>query len=122
MRSQNAPLGRYLLAFRNAEGRKIALAVVLAVCLSLTQGIGLALLLPLLRLVGFSASGASASVAYYAAAAFAFVGIPRTLASVLAVYDNIMTQVLHSLAEQSQLFDPAGLRNQAASGALQRNC
>jgi len=92
LRSREAPLWHYLSAFRNAEGNKVALATVLAVCLSLTQGIGLILLLPLLQLVGFTTSqGASASIAYYAAAAFALVGLPLTLATVLAVYVVIMT-------------------------------
>jgi len=92
LRSRDSPLWHYLSAFRNAEGKKVALAIVLAMCLSLTQGIGLLLLLPLLQLVGFSTSqGASASIAYYAAAAFALAGLPLTLATVLAVYVVIMT-------------------------------
>jgi ATP-binding cassette subfamily C protein len=91
LRSRNAPLWHYLSSFRDAEGNKVALAIVLAVCLSFTQGIGLLLLLPLLQLVGLSTSGAPAGVAYYAAAAFAFVGLPLTLATVLAVYVVIMT-------------------------------
>lgn len=92
LRSRDTPLWRYLSSLWNAEGHKVALSIVLAVCLSLTQGIGLVLLLPLLQLVGLSTlQGASADVAYYAAAAFAFVGLPLTLASVLAVYVVIMT-------------------------------
>jgi ATP-binding cassette subfamily C protein len=61
--------------------------------MSFTQGISLLLLLPLLQLVGFSSAsqGASASIVYYAAVAFALLGLPLTLASVLAVYVAIMT-------------------------------
>lgn len=92
LRSRNAPLWRYLSDFRNAEGNKVGLAIVLAVCLSLTQGIGLILLLPLLQLVGFAgAQGVSSSIAYYIGAAFAFVGVPLSLTTVLALYVVIMT-------------------------------
>jgi ATP-binding cassette subfamily C protein len=88
----NGPLWRYLSALRKDGGARVALAIVLAVCLSLTQGIGLLLLLPLLQLIGFNTGqGASSSVARYASAAFAFIGLPLTLVTVLGVYVVIMT-------------------------------
>ena len=91
-RAQNGGLLSYLSALWADEGAKVALAIALAACLSLTQGIGLLLLLPLLQLVGFTtAQGASAGVAHYASAAFAVIGLPLTLVSVLGVYVVIMT-------------------------------
>jgi len=92
VRVQNSTLWGYLSALWKDEGAKVALATALAACLSLTQGVGLLLLLPLLQLVGFNTQqGASANVAYYASAAFASVGMPLTLVTVLGVYVVIMT-------------------------------
>jgi len=92
VRVQNGGLWSYLSALRNDEGAKVALAIALGACLSLTQGIGLLLLLPLLQLVGFNTGqGATAGVAHYASAAFAVIGLPLTLATVLGVYVVIMT-------------------------------
>jgi ATP-binding cassette subfamily C protein len=92
VRVQNGGLWSYLSALWRDEGAKVALATALGACLSLTQGVGLLLLLPLLQLVGFNAQqGASAGAAQYATAAFAFVGLPLTLATVLGVYVVIMT-------------------------------
>jgi ATP-binding cassette, subfamily C, bacterial len=92
VRVQNGALWRYVSALRNDEGAKVALAIALGACLSFTQGVGLLLLLPLLQLVGFTtAQGASAGVAHYAAAAFAVLGLPLTLVTVLGVYVVIMT-------------------------------
>jgi len=92
VRVQNGPLWRYLSTLVEGRAAKVALAVVLAVCLSLTQGIGLLLLLPLLQLIGLNmGQGTSSSVGRYASAAFAFVGLPLTLATVLGVYVVIMT-------------------------------
>jgi len=82
----------YLSALWHDEGAKVALATALGACLSVTQGVGLLLLLPLLQLVGFNAGqGATAGVAHYALAAFAFLRLPLTLVSVLGVYVVIMT-------------------------------
>ena len=92
VRIQNGLLWRYLSALLKDGRARVALAIVLAVCLSLTQGIGLLLLLPLLQLIGFNTGqGASSSAAHYASAAFAFVGLPLTLVTVLGVYVVIMT-------------------------------
>jgi len=92
VRVQNGGLWSYLSALWHDEGAKVALATALAACLSLTQGVGLLLLLPLLQLVGFTtAQGATAGVAHYASAAFAFLRLPLTLVSVLGVYVVIMT-------------------------------
>jgi hypothetical protein len=56
-------LSNYLSALWHDEGAKVALATAVAACLSLTQGVGLLLLLPLLQLVGFNTQqGASAGV------------------------------------------------------------
>ena len=89
---QDGDLWSYLSALWNDEGAKVALATALAACLSLTQGVGLLLLLPLLQLVGFNTGQeASTSVTHYASTAFAFIGLPLTLVTVLGVYVVIMT-------------------------------
>ncbi len=65
VRVQNGGLWNYLSALWNDEGAKVALAVALGACLSVTLGIGLLLLLPLLQLVGFNTGqGATAGVAH----------------------------------------------------------
>jgi ATP-binding cassette subfamily C protein len=92
VRAQSGGFWGYLSALWNDEGTKVALATALGACLSVTQGIGLLLLLPLLQLVGFNTGqGATAGVAHYASTAFAFIGLPLTLVSVLGVYVVIMT-------------------------------
>ena len=71
VRAQSGGFWGYLSALWNDEGTKVALATALGACLSVTQGIGLLLLLPLLQLVGFNTGqGATAGVAHYASTAF----------------------------------------------------
>ncbi|MGH9658724.1 MAG: ABC transporter ATP-binding protein, partial [Bryobacteraceae bacterium] len=66
---------------------KMALAALVMLSLSLTEGFGLLLLVPLLQLVGVEAQGAAASrVDDGLAATFSWLGVPRTLGVVLAVY------------------------------------
>lgn len=75
---------------------KTALAVGLMVCLGLTEGIGLLMLVPLLQLVGLDVQqGAMGHLARFLASGFAALGLRPTLLSVLGVYVLIIS--LHGL-------------------------
>jgi len=71
---------------------KIALALALMVCLSLTEGIGLLLLLPLMQLVGLDIQGGSAGgLVEFVASVFAAIGVRPTLLAVLGLYVLIIS-------------------------------
>jgi ATP-binding cassette subfamily C protein len=77
-------------------------------CVSLTEGIGLLLLVPLLELVGVSVErGGIGRLADSVAAAFAIVGFRPTLASVLGVYVLIVSG--RALLQRSQAIGTAAL-------------
>jgi ATP-binding cassette, subfamily C, bacterial len=66
---------------------RLALAMVLAVLGALTEGVGLLILVPLLHLIGIDVQqGSVGHVANSMAAAFAWVGLPVNLTSVLVLY------------------------------------
>lgn len=70
-----------------ASPRKIALTAIVMLSLSLTEGMGLLLLVPLLQLVGVDAAGASGSRASLGlSAAFSWAGLRPTLGAVLGIY------------------------------------
>lgn len=80
---------------------RVALAVGLMVGLGLTEGVGLLMLVPLLGLVGLDVEqGAMGRIAQLLRSAFAIVGLPQTLLSVLNVYVLIVS--LHGLLSRWQ--------------------
>jgi len=71
--------------------RRLTLALTLTAASSLTEGIGLLILVPLLHLIGIDVQQGSVSrVARSVATAFAFLGLPLNLMSVLVLYVALM--------------------------------
>lgn len=82
----------YLRALVSLMPRKAGLALGVMVCLSLTEGIGLLMLVPLLQLVGLDVQrGSLGRLAELVAHVFATLGLRPTLAAVLAAYVLIVS-------------------------------
>jgi ATP-binding cassette subfamily C protein len=92
-------LRKYLVTLINVMSWKVALAVGLMVCLGLTEGISLLMLVPLLQLVGLDVQhGTLGQLAEFISSIFATIGIRPTLITVLGVYVFIVT--IHSLIKR----------------------
>jgi len=82
----------YISTLGCAMPRKVAVALTLMVSLSLMEGIGLLMLVPLLGLAGLDVSqGDLGGVARFTSSAFRFAGIHPTLITVLVVYVLIVS-------------------------------
>ncbi len=80
-------LRSYLSTLVHIASWKAALAVGLMVCLSLTEGVGIVMLVPLLHLVGLDVQqGALGRIAQFLSSMFMAVNVRPTLVSVLGVY------------------------------------
>ncbi len=83
---------KYIKTLKDFGSRNISLALVLMVITSLTEGIGLLLLVPLLQLVGLDVQqGSLGQIADIIASAFIYLGIEPTLASVLLIFVLIIS-------------------------------
>ena len=97
----NQTLRSYITTLVSTSFGKVALASGLTVCLSLTEGVGLLMLVPLLQLVGLNVhSGALGSVAQFVSSVFATVGLRPTLVTVLLIY--VLITSLHALLHRCQ--------------------
>jgi len=77
----------YVTILAAIKPRQVALTLVLMVCLSLTEGVGLLLLVPLLHLVGFDVQqGSLGRIAQSLSSGFAAIGVRPTLLAVLSIY------------------------------------
>ncbi|MDD1777394.1 MAG: ABC transporter ATP-binding protein, partial [Candidatus Helarchaeota archaeon] len=85
----------YLITLINVMPRKAFLALGLMVCLSLTEGISLLMLVPLLQLVGLDVQqGSIGRLAEFISSIFSAIGIRPTLIAVLCVY--VLIVIIHS--------------------------
>ncbi len=85
--SQRPPIWPYLTTLVRLMSWKVALALGLMVCLGLTEGIGLLMLVPLLALAGLDVQhGTMGRIAQLLSTLFSSVGVRPTLISVLAIY------------------------------------
>ncbi len=92
----NRTLKKYLLTLINIMSWRVALTLGLMVCLSLTEGISLLMLVPLLQLVGLNVQeGSIGRLAEFISSIFSTIGIRPTLIAVLCVYVFIV--IIHSL-------------------------
>lgn len=83
---------RYITALKGFKSKNISFAIVLMVITSLTEGISLILLVPLLQLVGLNVQqGSLGQIADYIASFFNYLGITPTLAIVLLIYVLIIS-------------------------------
>ncbi len=88
----NSSSGVYLAALVRILSWRMALALALMVCLSLTEGIGLLLLVPLMQLVGLDAQqGSMGRLGALVSSLFAAVGVRPTLFAVLGLYVLIIS-------------------------------
>ncbi len=78
--------GVFLIRMARQQPRTAAAATVVVALLGLVEGVGLGLLLPLLSLIGVETSAKAGGPAHAVERAFAVLGIPLTLISVLAVF------------------------------------
>jgi ATP-binding cassette subfamily C protein len=84
---KDSPVGRFTSAMTGAMPWHVAFAVALMVLVSLTEGIGLLLLLPLMQLVGLDLGhGSAGRLTELATTTLAALGVRPTLTAVLAVY------------------------------------
>ena len=91
----------YISTLGCAMPRKVAVALTLMVSLSLMEGVGLLMLVPLLGLVGLDVShGELGGVARFVSSAFRFAGILPSLITVLGVYVLIVSA--HGLLQRWQ--------------------
>ena len=105
-------LERFAATLVAISPRKMALAALVMLCLPLTEGMGLLLLVPLLQLVGVDAQGQSSSGAGQAIAAiFAWVTIQPTLGAVVATYVGLA--VCQSMLQRCHTMLSGEIRQQA---------
>jgi ATP-binding cassette subfamily C protein len=100
-RSSNlsATLRKYLITLIDVMSWKVALALGLMVSLSLTEGISLLMLIPLLQLVGLDVQqGTLGRIAEFVSSIFATIRMQPTLIAVLGLY--ILIVVIHSLLKR----------------------
>lgn len=91
-RIQKGTAWTYMAALKRVMSRKVALALSLMVFISLTEGVGLLLLLPLMQLVGLNVNGGSlGQVASLSSQLFSLAGVKPTLILVLLVYVAVIS-------------------------------
>ena len=99
LRSLYAILRKYLSTLIHDMSWKVALALGLMICLGLTEGISLLMLVPLLQLVGLEVQhGTLGSIATFISSLFSAMGIIPSLVIVLGIY--ILIVVIHSLVKR----------------------
>lgn len=82
----------YMAALKRVMSRKVALALSLMVFISLTEGVGLLLLLPLMQLVGLNiGEGSLSQVTGLTSYLFSLAGVKPTLILVLLVYVAVIS-------------------------------
>jgi ATP-binding cassette subfamily C protein len=97
--SLSVTLRSYLTTLFKVMSWKVALTLGLMVCLGLTEGVSLLMLVPLLQLVGLDVQqGIIGRIAEFINSIFATVGIRPTLIAVLGFY--VLIIVIHSLLKR----------------------
>lgn len=88
----NSLFWRYINTLKDFKSKNIALVISLMVFTSLTEGISLLLLIPLLQLVGLNVQqGSLGQIADFVASFFNYMGLTPTLAIVLLIYVLIIS-------------------------------
>lgn len=110
----NSILWRYITALKGFKSKNILFAIVLMVFTSLTEGISLLLLVPLLQLVGLNVQqGSLGQIADYIASFFNFLGITPTLTIVLLIY--VMVISLNALIYRLQTTETSKIQYEFAA-------
>jgi len=109
-RLRNSSLWTYIATLLGVLPRHVALTVALTVSISLTEGVGLLLLVPLLQLVGLDMqAGSVGRLADSVSATFVASGIQLTLPVVLGLY--VLTAGTHALFSRWQAVAGATLEH-----------
>ena len=88
----NGLLWKYISTFKSFKSKNIILALILMVLNSLTEGISLLLLVPLLQIVGLNVQqGSLGEIANYISSFFSYFGITPTLTIILIIYVFIIS-------------------------------
>lgn len=83
-------LTHYIKTLFQYAGIRAWISLALMVLLGLTQGVGLLMLIPFLRLIGLGSGEDPGGLATYIGNAFAWAGLPLTMPSILCVYVGIV--------------------------------
>jgi ATP-binding cassette subfamily C protein len=112
--SSNINFMEYIKTLFGFKPKNITIALILMVFISLTEGIGLLLLVPLLQLVGLDVQqGALGQIAGFIASAFSYIGIEPTLAVVLIIYVIIIS--LNALLSRLQMLKSSEIEYEFAA-------
>lgn len=115
----NSTIRTYTATLVRVMSGKVALALALMVCLSITEGIGLLLLVPLLQLVGLDTQqGSVGRLAALVSSIFAAVGVRPTLLAVLGLYVLIIST--HALLNRWQMILNFTLQHDFVASLRQR--
>ena len=88
----NGLLWKYISTFKSFKSKNIILALILMVFNSLSEGISLLLLVPLLQIVGLNVQqGSLGQIANYISSFFSYFGITPTLTIILIIYVFIIS-------------------------------
>lgn len=91
-KKQDDYVWKYIIILTRLMPKKFALTLILMIVVSLTEGIGLLLLVPLLQLVGMDVQqGVLGQIAGYISLFFNYIGIRPTLGIVLIIYVIIIS-------------------------------
>ena len=90
----------FLSSFVGYAGIRAWMSLVMMVLLGLTEGVGLIMLIPLLRLVGFDGAEKSDRISSLVGRLFDMTGLPLTLPAILSVYVIILS--IHAVAGRCQ--------------------
>ena len=92
-------LRKFLYTLIHIMSWKVTLALGLMVCLGLTEGVSLLMLVPLLQLVGLDVQeGTLGRIAEFISSVFATLGMQPTLITVLGFY--VLIIIIHSLLKR----------------------
>ena len=112
-------LRTYLATLLDLMSWRAALPLGLMVCLSLAEGVGLLLLLPLLQLVGLEVEqGSAGRLADFVSSVFTFIGVRPTLLIVLSIY--VLITGLHALLQRWQVVASTAVQNRVVARSRQR--
>ena len=115
----NSTLWRYMAILVRFVPKRMALALLLMVCLGLTEGVGLLVLVPLLQLVGLDVEqGALGRVAQLLSSAFSAVGVRPTLITILGLY--VLVNGLQGLLHRWQTTINFTLQHELVAALRQR--
>lgn len=117
--SVNKTIQAYVATLARVLSWRVALALALMVCLSLTEGIGLLLLVPLMQLVGLDTQqGSVGRLVEFVSSIFAAFGVRPTLIAVLGLYVLIMST--HALLNRWQMILNFTLQHDFVASLRQR--